>query len=171
VVGGVGNGGRAAERVAGAELLVGHRMLLLIVIGFLGGGALILWTTVVILAESRARPLRAVCYVVALVAVGIAAIVSTYNYDYFPNANTHIFGWPIPVVIFQRDSATGPWMDFIGPTVVLGLPMNFILFMLVPAIAFLTEATWHRWRFSLRALLIATTLIAIVLGLLAVAIR
>jgi riboflavin transporter FmnP len=137
----------------------------LITIAFLVAAATILWTVKVVVFDSKAGNRGRLSYVGVTVIVAIAAYWSTYNYDYLPDANTHVHGWPIPVVVFQRDSATSRWLDFVGPTTVLGLPMNFIIFMLAPSLIFLTTATWHRWRFSLRTLLIAMTLVAVVLGL------
>lgn len=83
-----------------------------------------------------------------------------------PDPNTIIHGWPVPTIILQRDNSTSPWLDYVGPTTILGLPMNFVLFMILPAITFLSAATWRRWHFSLRNFLMAITLACLVLGLL-----
>ncbi len=83
-----------------------------------------------------------------------------------PDPNTIIHGWPVPTIILQRDNSTSPWLDYVGPTTILGLPMNFVLFMILPAITFLSAATWRRWHLSLRNFLMAITLACLVLGLL-----
>jgi hypothetical protein len=136
-----------------------------VAISLFAAAAVILWTAKIVVFEAKERSFRSLSFIVAVVAVAIAAYWFTFNYDYFPNPNTHVYGWPVPSIIFQRDSATAPWLDFVGPTVVLGLPMNFTIFMLIPSLAFLTQATWRRWRFSTRTLLITVTLVAAALGL------
>jgi len=67
-------------------------------------------------------------------------------FSYFHNPNTQVFGWPIPRVVFQRDTPTGPWLDYIGPTIVLAYPMNFVLFMFFPSVVFLVLALRRRKR-------------------------
>lgn len=66
-----------------------------------------------------------------------AAIAMTGFFSYYSNPNTHIFGWPIPRVIFQRDTPDSPWLDYVGPTIVLAYPMNFVLFLFVPSVVFI----------------------------------
>jgi hypothetical protein len=69
------------------------------------------------------------------VTAGTALVVATVTYRltfyfiYFSNPNTRIHGWPVPVVIFQRDTPEGPWLDYVGPTVVLGFPINLVLLL------------------------------------------
>ncbi len=75
-------------------------------------------------------------WLVAFLAI-VAAIVMTGFFSYYSNPNTRVFGWPIPRVIFQRDTPTSPWLDYIGPTILLAYPMKFILYMFVPSVAFL----------------------------------
>ena len=70
--------------------------------------------------------LRSSYWLVALLALA-TTVGMTGFFSYYSNPNTHVFGWPIPRVIFQRDTPTSPWLDFIGPTIVLAYPMNFIL--------------------------------------------
>jgi hypothetical protein len=66
----------------------------------------------------------------------VATIVTTGYFSYYSNPNTHVFGWPIPRVIFQRDTPDSPWLDYVGPTVALAYPMNFILYMFIPSVIF-----------------------------------
>jgi hypothetical protein len=140
-------------------------MAILIFLAFLGASVIILWSAKVVVVDRNAGTKGRYGYIGISVIVAVVAYWTTNHYDYFPNANTHVHGWPVPVVVFQRDNATSPWLDYVGLTTLLGLPMNFIIFMLLPALVFMAAGTWKRWRFSLRTLLIATTVIAVVLGL------
>ncbi len=63
-----------------------------------------------------------------IVVAGLAYVLTFYHV-YTPNSNTRVHGWPIPVVVFQRDGPGEPWLDFVGPTMVLGFPMNLILLL------------------------------------------
>lgn len=103
-------------------------------IGLAVGFALVVWAAIVVAFGRLPRWVR-VGYFSFFVADVIAAYFSTYRYIYYTNPNTRFHGWPIPWVIFQRDSATEPWLDFVGPTIILALPINFILFALLPSLA------------------------------------
>ncbi|WP_145176164.1 hypothetical protein [Rubripirellula lacrimiformis] len=61
-------------------------------------------------------------YLLSLIGGAIAAYITTFRYTYLANANTRFHGWPVPTVIFQRDGPGEPWLDFIGPTIVLAYP-------------------------------------------------
>ena len=61
---------------------------------------------------------------------------------YSSDPNTNIVGWPIPSVIFHRDTAKSPWQDF--PLSGWAYPMNFIFYMVIPSIAFIIVALWKR---------------------------
>lgn len=80
----------------------------------------------------------------ALLAIAMLALVaawwSTFRYVYFADANTRLHGWPVPCIVFQRDTTDGPWRDYVGPTVLFALPMNFSLYFLPFAIVFLAVA-------------------------------
>ncbi len=58
----------------------------------------------------------------------IGSYFSTFRYHYFSNPNTQVFGWPIPMVIWQRDTPQSPWLDFVGPTLFLAYPLNLFVF-------------------------------------------
>ena len=75
-----------------------------------------------------------VVHLLALAGTCVAAFYSTFKYTYLANANTRFHGWPVPQVIFQRDGPGEPWLDFVGPTVLLAYPMNVVLFSTVPAL-------------------------------------
>jgi hypothetical protein len=76
-------------------------------------------------------------YLLTSVGGAVAAYFTTFRYTYFANANTRLHGWPIPRVIFQRGGPSEPWLDLIGPTIVLAYPINFVLFAITPAIVVL----------------------------------
>jgi hypothetical protein len=76
---------------------------------------------------ARGTKLLKTCF---LLAVGVVAVVSyflTFHLVYFPNINTRYQGWPIPTVVFQRTGPEAPWLDFVGPTTLLGYPLNVLL--------------------------------------------
>ena len=79
---------------------------------------------------------------VCVVVLAAASWFSTYHYSPFPNSNTKVIGWPVPVVVLQRANPDAPWLDFIGLTVILALPLNFLLFATPPALGVLLWA----WR-------------------------
>ncbi len=81
-------------------------------------------------------------YMSLVVAAGCIAAYTTFYIVYYANSNTRIHGWPIPTVIFQRDDAESPWLDFVGPTTILAYPMNIILFLIGPSILLLIWACW-----------------------------
>jgi hypothetical protein len=66
----------------------------------------------------------ATALVVASVAYGM-----TFHYSYYPDPNTRICGWPVPIVVFQRDTPNAQWLDYVGPTVILGPPINLVLWL------------------------------------------
>jgi hypothetical protein len=55
------------------------------------------------------------------------------------------------------------WVDWSNRPGVFRVAISH--WLLIPLVAALAAATWLRWRFSLRSLLIATTLVAVGLGL------
>ena len=112
----------------------------LIVISFFAALGTILWSGTVVVIVRKAGMAARFTYIAVSAILSLAAIWTTFFYDYFSNDNTHIHGWPVPVIIFQRDDANSPWLDYVGPTVLLGLPMNFIIFMFIPSLAFLATA-------------------------------
>ena len=67
----------------------------------------------------------------------VAAYFTTFHYVHYANENTRFHGWPVPTVIFQRENPSSPWLDFVGPTVVLAYPINVTLFAVLPSAVFL----------------------------------
>lgn len=90
-----------------------------------------------ILISPEAKGWLRVVFVGLLLLSGGAAYWLTYKYQYFPNGNTRVYGWPIPWIVFQRHSPNDPFLDFVGPTYLLALPMNFLLFTLPISLTFL----------------------------------
>lgn len=84
-------------------------------------------------------------YLIVMALALVVAFLMTFFFSYYSNPNTHIFGWPIPRVIFQRDTPTSPWLDYVGPTILLAYPMNFILYMFIPSVlAIIFILAWRR---------------------------
>ena len=113
-------------------------MATLLILGFLAAAGIIGWAAILLLFRPNKR-LRIV-YHLCLAAIAIATYFTTYHYVHYMNANTKFHGWPIPYIVFQRDNPTAPWLDFVGPTILLAYPMNFILFALIPSIIALVLA-------------------------------
>lgn len=108
-----------------------------LVLGSLGVIGVNLWAILaVILGRSGGRGLL-YAYLAVLAITGAATFLTTFCYEYFLNENTRFCGWPVPVMVFQRDKADAPWLDFVGPTVVLAYPANLGIFMFIPSAVFL----------------------------------
>jgi hypothetical protein len=116
------------------------------VLGFLAGLAVVLWSATAVVINNTGGTAVRWAYIGVAIPVTIASYWMTFSYAYSPNENTRVCGWPIPIVVFQRDNADARWLDFVGPTVILGLPMNLVFFMFVPALAFLCIAHVRRGR-------------------------
>lgn len=48
------------------------------------------------------------------------------------NENTFAYGWPVPRVVFQRHAPDGPWLDYIGWTMFLAYPLNYLALVFIP---------------------------------------
>ncbi|TWU48953.1 hypothetical protein Poly51_48570 [Rubripirellula tenax] len=107
-------------------------MFALILLLFLAACGLVVWATHAAIA-GRIPTWSRLLFLAALAASVVAAYLTTFHYTYLANANTRFHGWPVPTVIFQRDGPGEPWLDFVGPTVILAYPMNLVLFSFVPA--------------------------------------
>jgi hypothetical protein len=106
-----------------------------LILAILAALGLSIWATIVLQAGSP-WPLRIVHILVCL-AAAIAAALTTFNYDYFPNSNTMFRGWPVPYIIFQRENADAPWLDFIGATILFAYPLNLIIYLTPPSLVLL----------------------------------
>lgn len=107
-----------------------------IVIGALAVGGFNLWAGCQMVFGRVASSQLRIAYVAVLFVTAVVAARTTFWYEYFPDENTRICGWPVPVVIFQRVGAEAPWLDYVGPTTLLGYPMNLAIFMFVPSALF-----------------------------------
>ena len=121
-------------------------LLLLILLVFAAVTTVDVWAAVAVIFGRGGGGRFCACYLVVAALVFVAAFWMTLCFSYFHNPNTQFFGWPIPRVVFQRDTPTGPWLDYIGPTIVLAYPMNFVLFMFFPSVVFLVLALRRRKR-------------------------
>jgi hypothetical protein len=119
-------------------------MLPLIVIALLAVIAGDIWAAIVTLFRPASGRLVRIAYVLVFVTCGIVAYTAT-GYERRLNENTRVVGWPVPVVIYQRDDPNSPWLDFVGPTTVFGYPLNLAIFMFVPSVLFLgLHYWWHQ---------------------------
>jgi hypothetical protein len=119
-----------------------HVMLVLSLLVFIAIVAVEVWAIIAMMFRPGVSGWLRFSYWLVTLLVLVATVAMTGFFSYYWNPNTHVFGWPIPRVIFQRDTPTSPWLDFVGPTIVLAYPMNFILYMFVPSVVFL----WVAWR-------------------------
>jgi hypothetical protein len=119
-------------------------MAIFLLIVFLAMVAVDIWAAIAVIFQHRLSGwLRSSYFIVAVLAF-VAAFLVTSFFSYYSNPNTHIFGWPVPRVIFQRDTPTSPWLDYVGPTILLAYPMNFVVYMCIPSVAFLILAMRRR---------------------------
>jgi hypothetical protein len=88
------------------------------------------------------------------------AIVTHWEYDEVPPSTDYTFGFRRKYVV-NDDGALG-WLR--GHRYTVAFPH----WLFITTMATLVAIPWLRWRFSLRALLIATALIAVALGLIVV---
>lgn len=114
----------------------------LIILGFIFALWVIWQAMMLTLSDTATRWIRILSRLY-IVAAAIAAYFSTFHYIYYADENTRFHGWPIPRIVFQRNNADSPWLDFVGPTIILAYPMNLILYLLIPSIALLL---WNRFR-------------------------
>ena len=102
---------------------------------FLAIVAVDIWAAVLVVFGRSVRRWLSRSYFLIVLLAFIAVFLVTSFFSYYSNPNTHVFGWPVPRVIFQRDTPTSPWLDYVGPTILLAYPMNFILYMFFPSVA------------------------------------
>ena len=75
------------------------------------------------------RPLVRIAAVLLSLAVCATAWWTTYRYKYWVDPNTEFHGWPVPTVVFQRESPDSPFLDFVGLGIVIGWPLNTLLLL------------------------------------------
>lgn len=101
--------------------------------GFLLATIIVVWAIIATVRAPANKQVRFI-YFSCFAAAAMAAYFTTYQYIYYPNENTRFHGWPVPWVVEQRENLTAPWLDFIGPLIVLAYPMNLILYILLPSV-------------------------------------
>ena len=119
-------------------------MAILLLIVFLAMVAVDIWATVIVIFLHRLSGWLRFSYFIITFLTLVTAVLMTSAFSYYANPNTHVFGWPVPQVIFQRDTPTSPWLDYVGPTVFLAYPMNFIVYLCIPSVAFIILAMRKR---------------------------
>ncbi|MEX2578822.1 MAG: hypothetical protein WD342_07170 [Verrucomicrobiales bacterium] len=119
-------------------------MAVIIIVAFLLGLVAVIAAMVKVSSGSIPSVIGLIYWLLVVVAAGVC-VFTTFNYIYYTNSNTRFHGWPIPTVVFQRDDAESPWLDFVGPTAFLAYPMNLILFLVVPSVTLLA---WSRFKRS-----------------------
>ena len=92
------------------------------------------WAGFLVFVQRDHRNWLGISYLLVVLLAFIATIITTAFYSYYANPNTRVFGWPIPRVVFQRDTPTSPWFDYVGPTIVLAYPINFVVYMVIPSV-------------------------------------
>ena len=106
-----------------------------IIIFLLFISVIVIGPTMILYAFMKNKSLRLKIILLLLIITNIPlTIYMTGFYQYEMNPNTIAHGWPIPTVIFQRDTPDGPWLDYVGPTTLLAYPLNYILFLFLPAL-------------------------------------
>lgn len=116
----------------------------LIVIGlFLGVLGIPIGGSIYILRKAG-RILRRSLVAMILLSIPISIWLTHIRVQY--NENTYAFGWPIPRVVFQRDSPDGPWLDFIGWTLILAYPLNYLALLVPLVLACLAIMGFHNVR-------------------------
>lgn len=117
-------------------------MFAVIAIVFLAAFTVILCAMWVVSTGQASRIVRLAYWNLIFVAFFLSGW-STYLYHYIATENIRVYGWPVPSVILERDGPDAPWLDFIGPTVILGWPMNFTLFAILPSAAVIGFVWWR----------------------------
>lgn len=95
------------------------------------------------------------------------------------SSNGHLVAQPAPTMPTKRNFvySTGPASGNIGNPFVFGFARQPVPYATAPhwfvflAAGAFTFLPWLRWRFSLRTLLVATTLVGLILGLLVYALK
>jgi hypothetical protein len=108
----------------------------LLLFAFLAIIAVDIWAAVAVMCRPQFCKGSCALYWLVVLLMIVTTVVMTGCFSYYSNPNTHVFGWPIPHVVFQRDTPDSPWLDYVGPTVVLAYPMNFVIFMFIPSAIF-----------------------------------
>jgi hypothetical protein len=106
------------------EILIAILVLLLLVCVPIGG------TIYVLLRKKKWISLILVAILVLSIPISIAMTERRVEY----NENTYAYGWPVPRVVFQRESPEDPYRDFVGWTIIFAYPLNYLLAIFVPVL-------------------------------------
>lgn len=121
---------------------------IIVIIAFLLMVAVVIRAAVIGFSRRTSRRLRMIYFGYVAVIVPVA-YYTTFHFNYYANANTRMFGWPIPMYAFQRHDASSPWLDFVGPPVFIAYPLNLLLFIFLPSLVILFIARRSRLAASL----------------------
>ena len=109
---------------------------ILVLLVFLVVAIVVIVASIYIYTREKGRTLKMVLILVLIVALPLTwYMTSIYKWEW--NENTYTYGCPVPQVVFQRNSPEDPWLDFVGPTIILAYPMNYILYVLPPVVVLL----------------------------------
>lgn len=61
-------------------------------------------------------------------ALAAASMFMIWPYD----TNTKIVGFPFPAAVFQRESETSQWQDYVGPMTSVFVCLNALFWLLIP---------------------------------------
>src|SRR5208282_6772843 len=114
---------------------------LLTVLFILAAVLVIVTPLCVFLSPHISKKLKKLYVVVFVLCVALAS-VTTFFLKYNANQNTRVYGWPVPIVIFQRDGPNAPWLDYVGPTPLLAYPVNLVLYLCVPSLLIVLTLLW-----------------------------
>ncbi len=121
-------------------------MFALLLLVFLAIVAVDIWAAVAVMWRPGLGGWLRVSYWLVIVLALAGTIVMTGYFSYYADSNTRVFGWPIPRVIFQRDTPDAPWLDYIGPTIVLAYPLNFLLYIFFPSMVAVLLSRKRKYR-------------------------
>ena len=71
----------------------------------------------------------------ALSLVGLALAVTSMFMTWPYDINTKIVGFPFPAAVFQRESESSHWQDYVGPLTAVFMCLNALFWMLIPHLA------------------------------------
>ena len=122
----------------------------ILLLGILAATPLVLVALAYALFSRQIKTAVRVAFIAWGAGAACVAYWTTFRCVYFSNDNTRVHGWPVPIVVFQRADSDSPWLDYVGPTTLMGYPMNFALFMAAPSLLLLALA-WRQHRRVLAA--------------------
>ncbi len=111
-------------------------MTALIILGILVIICVAITSTVYILKKKNNKKSKKYLIIALILALPITYYMTGY-FKYKINENTYSYGWPVPTVVFHRDSAEEPWLCYSGATVLLAYPINYMLYSALPILGIL----------------------------------